>query len=93
MKTAVTILLATVTLAACSSTPRPATDADHRACKDQAYDDPVVKAMIMKSAGTDRYVIDNQYAMKYAEEDAVLTCLRARGLVPPGGVERQKSFW
>lgn len=93
MKPAFAAAAALIALAGCASAPRVATDEDHRACKEQSYNDPTVKAMIMKGAGTDRYYIDNQYAFKYAEQDAITACLRGRGLVAPGGVERQKSLW
>ncbi len=64
---------------------------DQQACEKQANDDPVVKLMIMKGAGTTHYMIEHQDELKAARQDAVLNCLRARGLVAPGGVERVKK--
>jgi hypothetical protein len=73
-------------LAACSggdpSTPQAA-------CARQADDDPAVKDMQMKAAGSLQYEWDNSERIQLAKRDATLRCLRARGLAPKGGVERQ----
>ena len=77
-----------VLLAGCGTTESP----DERACDRQAYDDPVVKLLIMKGAGTSSFLSNNQEELSAAKQNARLACLRGRGLAPPGGVERQRPL-
>lgn len=65
---------------------------DQQACERQANEDPAVKAMIMKGAGSETFRQTNRDALAAAKQDATVACLRARGLVRPGGVERQKPL-
>ena len=62
------------------------------ACERQANEDPQVIEQLRKAAGTESYFLQNQKLMKDTRGDAVLACLRARGLAPKGGVERQKAY-
>ena len=55
-----------------------------------ANDDPAVKELQMKAAGTQQFEWDNAERIKLAKKDAALRCLRARGLAPKGGVERPR---
>lgn len=69
-------------------TDRPLTDQD--ICDRQANNDPVVKELIMKGAGNEHFQLEGQDQLRAAKQDARIACLRARGIVQPGGVERQK---
>jgi hypothetical protein len=73
-------------LGACASGP----DTPQRACERQADDDPVVKDLLMKAAGTQQFQWENGQRIELAKRDATLRCLRARGLAPKGGVERPR---
>jgi hypothetical protein len=75
-------------LASCSG---PAADTPEGACVRQANDDPAVKELLMKAAGTQQFEWDNAQRIKLAQRDATLRCLRARGLAPKGGVERPRA--
>jgi len=75
-------------LASCSG---PAADTPEGACARQANDDPAVKELLMKAAGTQQFEWDNAQRIKFAQRDAALRCLRARGLAPKGGVERPRT--
>ena len=75
-------------LAGCGA-PEPPSD---RACDAAVYNDPRVKLLIMKSAGSEYLQAADQYKLRAAEQDARLACLRSRGLAPPGGVERPKPI-
>jgi hypothetical protein len=74
-------------LTACSS----GAGTPEEACARQANDDPAVKEMLMKAAGTTQFEWENEQRIKLARRDAALRCLRARGLAPKGGVERQRQ--
>lgn len=85
------ILLATMlALTACAPSPAPTTDKD--ACARQANDDPVVKELITRGAGNPHFQVEGQDQLRAAKQDAALACLRARGVVRQGGVERQKPL-
>jgi hypothetical protein len=75
-------------LAACSGGNEATPQA---ACDRQANDDPAVKELQMKAAGTQKFEWDNAERIKLAKKDAALRCLRARGLAPKGGVERPRQ--
>ena len=64
---------------------------DEAACARQANEDPAVKEQLRKAAGSESYLLQNQRLMRDTRNDAVLACLRSRGLAPRGGVERQKA--
>ncbi len=59
-------------------------------CAAQAYDDPAVKDLRMRGLGNP----DTAQALRPALDDAMRVatqrCLRARGLIAPGGVEKEK---
>ena len=76
-------------LAGCAG---PAPSADQVSCERQANDDPLVREMLLKAAGNPHYLLDEQDAMRAAKQDAALRCLRGRGVIRPGGVERQKPL-
>jgi hypothetical protein len=70
--------------------------ADHdppevRACKAQSSDDPEVRRLIAINAGSESFQAQQgQLELEDARKQATLKCLRARGLAPPGGVERPR---
>ena len=58
-------------------------------CERQVYDDPVVKDILMKYAGSVTYARQHEDALKVAKVDAARRCLQRKGILPPGGaVER-----
>lgn len=69
-------------LAGCASNSSP-----QAVCQRRAYDDPVVKLMIMRQAGSPYLFNNNQALLRQAEHAATQRCLRGYGLAPPGGVE------
>ena len=71
-------------LAGCAHDDTPAS-----ACEHQVYQDPVVKAMIVKGAGNPSFQREGEEALAQAKQRARLVCLQGRGLVQPGGVEMQ----
>ena len=85
-----TLLAGLLALTACAPATAPMTDQD--ACARQANDDPVVKELIIRGAGNPHFQMEGQDQLRAARQDAALACLRARGLVRPGGVERQKPL-
>lgn len=85
MKTA---LLALLLLSACAARDTP----DAAACRAEAEGDPDVRALILKGAGSPTFLAEHQENLKAARQRATLACLRARGVIRPGGVERQKPL-
>ena len=73
-------------LAACASNDPPAV----QACKAQANDDPEIRHLIAASAGSGSFALNHQYELRDLRQQATLRCLRARGLAPPGGVEKPR---
>lgn len=84
------LLAAMLMPTACAPSTAPTTDQD--ACARQANDDPVVKELIIRGAGNPHFQIEGQDQLRAAKQDATLACLRARGVVRQGGVERQKPL-
>lgn len=74
-------------LAACA----PESPVD-RACDEAVNNDPAVKLLIIKGLGNPYVQATSQDELRAAKQQARLTCLRSRGLAPPGGVERQKPI-
>jgi hypothetical protein len=70
-------------LAACTSRDPPTV----QACRAQANDDPEVRRLVAASAGGGSFAREHQYELHDTRQQAVLRCLRARGLAAPGGVE------
>ncbi|HEY0421089.1 MAG TPA: phosphoribosylamine--glycine ligase [Acetobacteraceae bacterium] len=84
------LLFTLLALAACSSGRRefPMSDAQ---CRAEAYDKPEVKEAISRYVGLTWNAPDAGKAQ--ADElarEAYLNCMRARGLAPPGGVEKPR---
>lgn len=80
-------------LGACTSGPAgPANPADQRSCDREANDDPKVVELILKGVGNPYFQSNSQEELAAAKQDARLACLRSRGLIPRGGVERQKPL-
>jgi len=75
-------------LAGCGAAESP----DQRACDRQADEDPAVKALILKGVGNPYFQNNSQDELKAAKQQARMVCLRSRGLMPAGGVERQKPL-
>lgn len=86
MRSAIVLL---VLLTACASQEPPAV----RACAAQANDDPEVRRITAASAGSDTYALQHHYELDDIRREAKLRCLRARGLVPQGGVEAPKRSY
>lgn len=82
-----TRLLLPLLLAACATT---APNTPQAACERAANDDPKVKLMIEIAAGSPHYQRENQERIENAQQDATIACLRARGILRGGGVERQQ---
>ncbi len=58
-------------------------------CEAQVYDDPRVKDLLMKSAGSVGFARQHEDELKFAKIDAAHRCMQLKGLLPPGGgVER-----
>ena len=64
---------------------------DEQFCQRQANDDPAVKLLIMKGLGNQNFALSSQQQLAEAKQDATNSCLRSRGVIPKGGVERQKT--
>ena len=78
-------LLALVLLGACSG--GTTADPGQAACERVADSDPAVVEGVRKQAGNLDYQWQNADQLRIARQQAVLRCLRARGLAPKGGVE------
>lgn len=60
-------------------------------CEEQVYADPVVKDLLMKSAGTDAFRANHVNQLRAAKDDAATRCMQQKGLARPGGgVERPR---
>ena len=82
---AILALLAAVVLSGCGNNPPP--NPAEAQCRAQMLNDPTVKRMLAVQAGSLWLQKENQAALADAKRQALLACLRARGLAPPGGVE------
>ncbi len=76
-------------LAACASSNDPPAV---RNCQARANDDPEVRHLVAASAGSGSFALNHQYELRDARQQAMLRCLRARGLAPPGGVEKPRRY-
>ena len=61
-------------------------------CSSAVNDDPVVKAIIIKGTGNPHYQMESQDELRAAKQDALVKCLKGRGVIRGGGVERQKPL-
>ena len=83
-------------LAGCASKPTAQT-VDDSACRQEAYNDPQVKALFNQAnPWNDRTVFDFSYTTpredaQYAYRQAVLACMQRRGLIS-GGVEPVRKY-
>ena len=75
-------------LGACAAQPLT----DQEFCARQAENDPAVKLLVVKGVGDPHFALENQQQLHDAKQDALLACLRSRGVIRPGGVERQKPL-
>ena len=62
------------------------------ACRTEAERDPAVTDLLMKGAGSPTFLAESQDELRVARQRATLGCLRARGAIRPGGVERQRPL-
>ncbi len=85
------VALPLVVLAGCS-TARTAGTAEERACEREANDSPIVQQLVLTGLGNPYFRANNQDELAAAKQQALLGCLRRTGLVPKGGVERQKPL-
>ncbi len=83
------LVAASLLLAACAHSNDPPAV---QACRAQANDDPEVRLLVSIGAGTAPFALNHQYELRDARQQAMLRCLRARGLAPPGGVEKPKRY-
>ncbi len=89
-----------LSLSACSTAPAPDVLATYRApeipheCEMAVYNDPKVRELLIANAGVPSLIGENQNQLAFAQDEALRTCLRARGLLPAGGVEpvRYQSY-
>jgi hypothetical protein len=63
------------------------------ACEREANDDPAVRPIMMKMAGSGWWRANHQDELVVARREALLRCMRLKGLLPPGGVEARKPVW
>lgn len=75
-------LLLALLLAGCAKPDTP-----EAACERQADGDPTVRLLVIKGLGNPAFLAGNQEELAFARRQAVVACLRARGLAPRGGVE------
>ena len=80
-------------LAACG-TAQPVTEqtTNERSCARQAESDPAVNELLQKAAGSPAFARNNEDLINTAKQDATVACLRGRGVVRGGGVERQRPL-
>ena len=60
------------------------------ACATQADQDPALKEARAISAGQSNWQFQHGPEMEQLKRDAITRCLKARGLLPRGGVERAR---
>ena len=72
--------------------PRAESTPEQKACAAKAEEDPKVKLLIIKGLGNPTFKDETQEELRLARADSVRACLQARGVVRPGGVERQKPL-
>lgn len=76
------LIAAALLLAGCA-----APDTPQAACERQAENDPTVHELVIKGLGGEAFRNNSQDELRFARQQAVVACLRARGVAPPGGVE------
>ena len=74
----------TLALASCSG-PNSSAEAE---CRRQATQDPAVREIYQRTNGFYTYSATRQQAdLDEATRQAVIRCMREKGLIPPGGVQ------
>ena len=82
------LLVLLLAAAGCATGPQT----PEQACRSAANDAPKVKDIIIRTAGNPAAQAADQDLLAAAKQDATLDCLRARGVIRRGGVERQKPL-
>ena len=87
------IVLGLLLLAGCGppGPTRGTTSPEVEACRKEAYGDPTYKLYDSIGAGTFSFWWQKHDQIDNAYNDAVLKCLRQRGLARGGGVERSRT--
>ena len=67
-----------------------APDTPEATCERQAENRPAVRELIIKGAGNPAFLAASQEELAFTRRQAVVACLRSRGLAPRGGVELQR---
>lgn len=62
-------------------------------CRAAVYDDPTVRHLIAAGTAAPTYMGEHQNELAFAEAEAEKKCMRAKGLLPAGGVEPVKYPW
>lgn len=75
-------------LAACS--PRSGDSSAQAQCQRQVGDDPKVDEIYSRTNGWYTYPYQTHDDLVMAQHEAMIKCLREKGLVPPGGVQPVK---
>jgi hypothetical protein len=78
------ILVSLCLLAACSG---PADNSPQRVCARQSEDDPAVKQLVMLSGTNAPLEMELRPRLREARLKATNSCLAAKGIFVPGGVE------
>lgn len=87
------VLLLPLLMAACTDSPGivPAPlSPQEQACTAQADQDPALKEARAISAGRLVWEWQHEPQIEQIKRDAITRCLRSRGLMPRGGVERAR---
>jgi hypothetical protein len=85
----VAVMLGFAALTACS--PGASDGSAQAACEQQAERDPAVMEIYSRTNGDYTYAgYQANYDLREAKRLAVLRCMRAKGLAPPGGVQAVK---
>ncbi|HTW73190.1 MAG TPA: hypothetical protein VME47_25155 [Acetobacteraceae bacterium] len=85
-------LLLALSLAGCSSWFEPAGNSPEAVCRRQAYDDPTVKQIIVRSMGQPSANPQTQFDYEKALRDATNACLKKKGIAVRGGVEPVRPY-
>jgi hypothetical protein len=87
------LLLALATsVAGCRSWFEPSGNSVEAVCSRQAYDDPTVKQVMIRSMGEPSANPQTQFDYEKALRDATNACLRKRGVAVRGGVEPVRPY-
>jgi hypothetical protein len=87
------LLMVPLLLGACNAGPQIAAaplTPQEQACATQADQDPELRAARGIAAGQLEWQYQHAPEMEQVKRDAITRCLKARGLMPRGGVERAR---